>query len=418
MAKNIRIKSASGDILSYYIDDSASSLLTLYSSTKLLKELIDQPIIRPRFRFHWLNSDETVKAIIPEEDIILGGSYQENYQNGQRRSLSFSLHNETKRYTPNINGIWTGTKFSFDMGLELENGIVIWFPKGVYSVTNANISHSVGVKQVDVELGDKFSDLEGASGTLETTYTIPPGMVIEEVIRDILYSSKGNGDMLDPIPFIYDSSFKGRVTQQTISEQAGSTYGAILLQLATQLSAEIFYDVEGHLNIVPINNVTNDADKPIIYHFYEDKGDFGSNNLSFNLSEIINRVVVIGATINSEVRDATAVNDDTASPLCYQRIGYRTAAPINDNNITSTLLAQERADYELRNKLILKSSASNDVRFNPLLLVNNLVTVTDEYYGFEQEKFLLQSISCPIDYSGSMSITSANARNLPFIVGG
>lgn len=418
MNKMIRFKTGSGDLLSYYMDVSAANLLTYYSSTDLLKAEIDKPIIRPRFRFHWLNEDETVRDILPTEDIVLGGSYSENYQNGQRRSISFNLHNETGKYTPSINGIWTGAKFSYDMGLELENGATIWFPKGVYGVNGANPSHSPGTKEVSIELGDKWSFLEGNAGTLHTTYVIEPGMLIEEVIQDILYTDKGNGQMLDPIPFIYDSSFKGKVTQATITEQAGSTYAALLLQLATQLGAEMFYDVEGHLNIVPINSVTNDVDKPIIYHLYAEKGDIGSNNLNFELNDIVNRIIVVGATVNSNVCKATAINDDAASPLCYQRIGYRTGSPINDNNITSDILAQERADYELRKKLILKSTANVDTRFNPLLTVNNLITITDDFFGFQQEKFLLQSISCSIDYSGTMSISASNARNLPFVVGG
>lgn len=416
--RTIKTRFSSGDILSYYADMSSADILSYYSSVNLLKREIEREIIRPRYRIHWLNEDETVRRILPESDIVLGGSYSENYQNGQRRSLSFSLHNELGQYTPSINGIWTGAKFGFDMGLELNNGAVIWFPKGKYLITSANVNHGVGTKTVDISLSDKFSIFEGATGTLETSVTIPPGSLIEEIIQNILWKQKGDGSMLDPIPFIYDFSFKGKKTQATITQQAGSTYGQLLLSLATQLSAEMFYDVDGHLNVVPINNVTNDVDKPIIYHFFEERGDFGSNNLSYDMNDIVNRVVVIGANVNSEICDAIAVNDDPSSPLCYQRIGYRTGSPINDNNITSTRLAQERADYELRNKLILKSSVSNDVRYNPLLSVNNLITVSDDYYNFKQEKFLIQSISCPLDYSGTMSISSSNVRNLPFVVGG
>jgi hypothetical protein len=53
--------------------------------------------------------------------------------------------------------------------------------------------------------------------------------------------------------------------------------------------------------------------------------------------------------------------------------------------------------------------------FNPLLSVNNLIGVTDEYYGIEQEKFIIQSINYPIDSSGTMSVSCSNVRNLPFI---
>ncbi|HCY73092.1 MAG TPA: hypothetical protein DHU75_02920 [Rikenellaceae bacterium] len=285
-------------------------------------------------------------------------------------------------------------------------------------VTNISVSEDSSQKNVSVEMADKFAVLTGKTGTLETTYTIGPNRLISDIIKDILKTDLGNDSQLDPKPFILDNALKGKKTQATISKSAGDTFGAIILELATQMSAEVFYDVEGHLTFVPIDYVSNDIDKPILYQFYDYQGDFGSNNLTFDFDGIINRIIVIGNNINGGVCRATAVNDDPSSPLCYQRIGYHTGSPINDSNITSNILAQERADYELRNKLILKSTASNSVRFNPLLLVNNLVGVTDEFYGFNQEKFLLQSISYSIDYSGSMSISSSNARNLPFVVGG
>ena len=408
MDKFIRSRNvSSGDLFVYYGG---------YDSVSTIKQEINKLISRPRFRFHTLNSDESVRAILPSEDIILGGSYNENYQSGQRRNISISLYNESGKYTPSINTFWAGAKFSFEMGLELENGGVIWFPRGVYSLINIAPNHEPGSKTVSLELGDKFAILEGAEGTIENSYVIPPGVDIEDVVKDILTFEKGNGDMLDSKSPIFDPSFKGKKTQATIVKDAGSTFGSIILELATMLSAEVFYDIEGHLNFVPISEVSNDGDKPILFDFYDHKGDFGSSSLSFDLNSIVNRVVVIGANINGGICDATAVNDDPTSPLCYQRIGYRTASPINDTNITSDVLAQERASYELRQKLVLKSSFSIPVRFNPLLLVNNLISVTDEFYGFKQERFLIQSISCPIDYSGTMNVTSTNIRNIPFVV--
>lgn len=401
---------ASGDVLSYYNDDELSSV-----SIDFVKAQLNQSVLKPRFRIHWLNEDETVKTILPEEDII-SGSYSENYQNGQRRSLSITLFNEDGRYKPSINGIWANVKFSFEMGLELNDTSVLWFPKGVYEVTSVSITHEPGNNAVSMELSDKFSVLEGKSGTLETSFLIDVGVEAEDVIRDILRYQKGDGNMLDPKEFIYDSSFKGKLIEAQISKEAGSNFGEIINEIATQLSAEVFYDTEGHLNFVPINYVSDDIDKPIIYQIYDHAGDFGSNNLSFDLNSVVNRIIVIGSSVNGEVCQAISVNDDPSSPLCYQRIGYRTDSPINDTNITNTILAKERADYELRTKLILKASASVSVMYNPLLLVNNFIGVTDEFYSFEQELFLIQSISVDFD-SGTMSLSCTNARNIPFVVG-
>ena len=404
---------ASSDILSYYSADNAVN----YSIEQIKQEIDNSPIIKPRYRIHILNADETVKEDIPEEDVVSGGSYNENYLNGQRRSLSFSLYNFHKKYTPSINGLWAGVKLNLELGIEI-GGTVVWFPKGTYAITSINASHKQGETSVAVEASYKFSILEGADGLLETSYTIPVGSEIHEAIRDLLRTPKGNGEPLDPLDIIYHSALKGKTTQATITKVTGDTVGSIILDLATQLNAEVFYDIEGHLNVIPINSVTDDQDKTIIYHFYDEIGGVEGLDLSFDLNEIVNRIIVIGSTNNSETYRAVAVNDNPGSPLCYQRIGYRTASPISDSNITSSVLAQERANYELRQKLIVKSSSSVSVRYNPLLLVNNLITITDDFYGLNQTRFLIQGISCSLDYSGTVSLSISNIQNFTFLTSG
>ena len=190
----------------------------------MLKDIISNRILAPRFRFHWLNPDETVKVDIPEEDIILGGSYNENYQNGQRRNISISLYNYTGKYTPSINNLWKGTKFSFECGLEIDDaGTVIWFPKGIYVVTNISVSENSSQKNVSVEMADKFAVLTGKTGTLETTYTIGPNRLISDIVKDILKTDLGNDSQLDPKTFILDNALKGKKTQATISKSAGDS---------------------------------------------------------------------------------------------------------------------------------------------------------------------------------------------------
>lgn len=412
---------ASGDVLSYSVSalgQSNAADLAKYSSYAQIERLVRSRTIYPRFRIYVLNSDETVKYELPQKDILLGGSYSENYQNGQRRSLSLTLNNESGDYTPSINGLWVNTKFLFEVGMQVpDSNLIVWFSKGVFVITDISPSRTAEKKTVSLSLSDKFNFLEGASGVLSSSYTIPVGTVIEDAIQDILYYNNGDGNVLDPKPMIYHSSFKGKTTQQTISESEGSSWGSVILKLADMLSAEVFYNTDGQLTLVPLVEVSNDGDKPVLYNFAANEGDFQDSDFSYDFSSVINRVIVIGANVNGASCDAIAVNDDPSSPLCYQRIGYRTADPISDSNITSKILAQERADYELRKQLIAKTTISNSVYFNPLLTVNNLVTITDDFYGLVRERFLLQSISFSLNYDGLMDITSSNIRNLPFTNG-
>ena len=370
----------------------------------------------PRWRIYVLFPDEVINYEIPNEDIKLGGSFNENYQDGQRKSLSFSLYNESGKYSPNINMFWANTRLRLDMGVELVSGETVWFQAGIFVVSNAQDSVSTSEKMVQITAKDKFSLFEDKTGTIESTYEIPEGTEIEEVFKTILLSDMGDGTPFDVKPIIYHSSFKGKKTQATISKSAGETYGSILLELATQLSAEIFYNSQGCLTLVPTNETSLDVDKPLLFDFAEENGDFSSLDFSFDMSSIVNKIVVIGSSIKGQVVSATAVNDDAASPLCYQKIGYRTGSIINDSNITTEVLAQERAQYELRKQLILKSSTSISILFNPLLSVNNLITITNEHFGLSHERFLIQSISCSLDYSGTMSVTISNIKNLPSLM--
>lgn len=400
---------SSGDILSF-LQDVKGGIIPISS----IKEQIQGSISTPHFRFHFLNEDESTRELIPPEDIILGGSYSETYQDGQRRTLSFSLFNYDGKYTPGINSIWANTKISFEQGIELEDGSITWFKKGVYGVTSVSPSLDTSARTVSVEAADKFSILEGKRGTLGSSYVIPPGVKIIDVVRDLLNLQNGNGAMLDPAAIIYDSALYDKKTEATITKDAGDTVGSIILELAQMMSAEVFYNSEGNLTFIPQSDSTNDIDKPIIYQFFDSNGDFSSLSFSFSFEDIVNRIIVVGGSVNGGVSRAVAENNDASSPLSVQRIGYRTGNIINDSNITSDQLAQERADYELRQSLILKTSSSTNVPYNPLLSVNNLVGVTAEFYDFQQEYFLLRQISCPIDYSGMMSISISNTRNFPF----
>ena len=412
----------SGDVVSYSAETSSTAVsyqsLLRYESIKNIRGIINRNTIYPRFRIFVLNDDETVSYQIPNEDIISGGSYQENYQNGSRRTLSFSLYNSDGKYTPSINKFWTNTKIRLDIGLEIpDEEITVWFNRGVFIMNTPNPSHSFNESTVSINCSDKFSVFEGSVGMLSTTTEIPPGVKIKDVIRDVQNVDRGNGSILDPVSMFLDPKFEDAIVQQTISLSAGQTYGELLNQLSTMMSAEIFYDATGRMTIVPIVEVMNDGDKPVLYDYESGAGNLQNADFSLDMESFINSVQVVGANINGRTVMATAENDDPSSPLSIGRIGRRFSSPITDTNITTDVLAKERADYELRQKLIAKSTLTSNVFFNPLLEVNNLVTYTDEFYGLRRDRFLIQSISFSLNYDGMMSLSVSNINNLPFVVG-
>jgi len=415
MAKVIQyVNLSSADILSLTID---SNELYSYETRDVLDIInhINKNIASSTFRIFVLYPDETINYEIDPNDIKLGGSYSENYQNGQRRSLSFTLYNYTGKYNPDINVLPPGTRLRFEMGVELIDGRIVWFTKGIFVISKVSPRHTPQGDEVNISAEDKFSMFENKTGILSDTYEIPTGTPIKEVIESILLLDQSNSVPFDIKPIIYHSSFNDKKTQATITKEIGDTYGSILIDLATQLSAEIFYNSNGNLVITPLQEVSADYSKPLIANYETNNGDLSELNFDIDYNNIVNRVIVIGNSSNGGVYKAVAENNNSASPFCIQRVGGRTGQIIRDSNITSNILAQERADYELRQQLILKTTTSANVLFNPVLEVNNLIAISDHFYNLAQERFLLQSISCSLDYSNQMSISFSNIKNLPFL---
>ena len=379
-----------------------------------LLNLIEGSMITPRYRFFFVNEDDTIQAPLPLEDILQGGNFSENYQNGQRCSMSITLFNQSGKYTPTINKLWTGTKIRFDAGVEQEDETIVWGQKGIFVVTSAQPSYSPDSRTVSISLGDKFARLEGSTGVLSQTYEIPAGSIIFYAVKELLSMQMGNGSPLDSQEPYFHPSLINKVTQAKITKSAGETVGSLILELANHLSAEVFYNAQGRLCFYPLNIVSDDNDKPILYNYLTNKGDLTDLNFSLDYSSIINKIILIGATVNGGVVKAEAVNDDPASPLSVQRIGNRISV-VNDSNIKTKLVAEENARYQLRKQLILKSSVNLTVPYTPLFSVNNLIMVTDDFYNLVKQYFLIQSLSFNLDYSPFMSLTVSNLSNLPFI---
>ena len=379
-------------------------------SMSYLTDVLKRPTIKPRFRLFVLNPDETINYEVPEEDIIINsGNFTENYQNGQRKSVNINLINIDGKYTPSINTIWVHDRFRFDIGLEFD-GQVYWFPRGIYILGNPSADHQDSDKQVSLTLVDKFAVLEGKAGTLEATYEIPVDSDIEQAIMGILTLDNGSGYPIDLKPIIYDRAFKGLKMPYTLSKDAGSTLGEMLLEIGTILNAEVYYNSQGNLCFININETTLDIQKASLWDYSDEDRDYGNATANYDFENAINEVHVVGDNINNKIFSAMAKNENPVSPLCIQRIGRRIEY-INDSNIYSDDLAQQRANYELRKFGILKTTMNIQVSFNPLLFVNNLVTITDKYYNLTRERFLIQSISYTIGNESQMTVSCSNIVN-------
>ena len=377
-----------------------------------LKKLIERPYVKPRYRLSVLTPDEKVDYVIPNSDIVKGSlNYTENYQNGQRRNISVQLINSQKKYTPSVNGIWISTRFRFDIGLEVGNEI-LWFPKGIYILGNVELTRYNSEKVITYQLQDKYAIYEGKTGTLETAYEVELGSNIEDALHGIQNFSLGNGYVLDYKEIIMDPSFKGQKTQSTIRVEQGDNLGSVIDALATQLSAEYYYNTVGNLCFYPINETVDDSSKPIIWTYKKNSIDLQSMNLNYNNEEIVNIVKVVGDNIDNGIYSAVVSNNNPTSPICVEQIGRRMAPTYTEENIWSDDLAYDLARYYLRKSSIISVDFSATVSFNPILTVNNICEIDDDFLDLSREKLLINSISFNSE-NGQMSIEFCNTSNLP-----
>lgn len=379
----------------------------------LLEKIIKRPFVKPRYRISVLNPDETVNYIIPNEDIPVNGiSYTEEYQSGQRRNINLQLINSDGKYTPSINGIWLSTKFRYDIGI-VAGTDTIWFPRGIYVMGNVSLINDASNKMITIQLKDKYAVFEGKMGTLTEAYEIELGSDVEDVLKGLMNFTMGNGYILDTQPVILDSSFIGFKTQSTIRVEEGGNFGEIISALATQLSAEYYYNNLGNLCFYPLNETVDDSNKPVIWVFEKLNRELHNMSLDYANEEVINTVKVVGDNISNGIYSAVVTNENPRSPICVQQIGRRIAPKYSEANVWSNDLATDLANYYLRQSSFVSVDFSCEVGFNPILTVNNIIEVENEFLGLQREKLLLTSISYSSE-DGLMTLKLCNTKDLPF----
>ena len=375
----------------------------------------------PIERISVLYPDESVNYIIPNDHIIQDGiGYTENYVNGSRRTLSLKFVNiqsyENNKpifpYMPNVDRLWFGTKIKYEQGI-LYNGREYYFPKGIYIINNFDSQNNFQARDVMYQCVDKFGLFEGSTGILNDGYEIPVDTPCEDVFRDILNLSNADGYVNDLKHCIIDSKYTNWKTQATIRVDAGGTIADIVEQVATQMSAEYYYNTVGNLFIYPNNESMNDVNKPVLWSY--DENDISGLQYSIQ-DEIINVVKVIGNNVDGRIYTAIAKNTRLSSPINIYRIKERNLQPINSPNISSDEMAQELADFNLRNKTILSTKQTLEVTYNPLLFVNNIIEITNKELGMHRDRYIINSIS-RTSGSATMQIDISNLTNLPIIGG-
>lgn len=391
---------------------------------------VQSATLYPVIKVELLDQFENAYAEISEEITDNSGSIQSTLQQGVRNTVSFSIFDPAGKFIPNANNklFWVRKKFKLYVGLATEqkaiqlngqttgiSGDIFWFSKGIYIITDINAQKdSSGNQTISFTGVDKYGAFTNDTGYGEMigTFSFDIGMSISYVIKNVLKQDIGNGQMLDPLEPIIDPDLQEYKLQLTFSKGPGSYIGDLLNDLATTLHADIYYDMDGHLNVKKSLNFDEYKNVQNQWDFTEGSAEYISAQINYQLKNIANYIYVVGDNpLGGQIPVAIAENNDARSPLSVAKIG-RKSRYIEKSTIYSQQEAEDYAQYILKTACLLGNQISFTCTLIPSLELDNTFSLTDSYYQYDRQEFIITAITYPIGV-GTMSISGSNIKELP-----
>ena len=397
---------------------------------KEYRQAIESSTLYPVIKVELLDQYENAYTEISEEIIDTGGSISSTLQQGVRNTVQFSIFDPLGTFIPNANNklFWIRRKFKLYSGLATEQqavqvngktqgivGDIFWFSKGVYIITDISAQKDSSGNQIVSFTGvDKFGAFTNDTGYGEMvgTFSFDAGMTISYIIKNVLKQDIGNGEMLDPIEPIIDPSLQDYQLELSFSKGPGSYIGDLLNDLATTFHADIYYDMDGHLNVKKALNFDEYKNVQNQWDFRYGEAEYISSQVNYQLKNVANYIYVIGDNpMGGEIPVATAENNDPRSPLSIQKIGRKTRY-FEKSTVYSYQEALDYANYILKQSCLLGNAITFNCSLIPHLELDNTFSLTDPFYNYNREEFIITAITYPLG-SGNMQITGSNIKELP-----
>lgn len=391
---------------------------------------VQSATLYPVIKVELLDQFENAYTEISEEITDNSGSIQSTLQQGVRNTVSFSIFDPAGKFIPDANNnlFWVRKKFKLYVGLATEqkaiqlngqttgiSGDIFWFSKGVYIITDISAQKdSSGNQTISFTGVDKYGAFTNDTGYGEMigTFSFDLGMSISYVIKNVLKQDIGNGQMLDPLEPIIDPDLQEYKLQLAFSKGPGSYIGDLLNDLATTLHADIYYDMDGHLNVKKSLNFDEYKNVQNQWDFTEGSAEYISAQVNYQLKNIANYIYVIGDNpLGGQIPVAIAENNDARSPLSIAKIG-RKSRYIEKSTIYSQQEAEDYAQYILKTACLLGNQISFTCTLIPSLELDNTFSLTDSYYQYDRQEFIITAITYPIGV-GTMSISGSSIKELP-----
>lgn len=353
------------------------------------------------------------------------GSITINKEQGCRRSCSLSIIDRSGKYIPQKDSsFWYNRKFKIFIGLQVDEDLY-WFSQGVFITKSANSNG----RRLNVEGVDKYGFLDGTLNArmclVEYQASVTnskKGTNIATLIKDTLMLDLGNNIPLDPVEPIIDPIFYNVTLYDDIVVDEGGYLGEIFDKIAEMYGANIYYDVNGRLRMERVFNYN----LPSWYRHLSPQFELSETeitetdiNYTYNYDGV-NIITVTTDNTSGKIYSYTAKNENPQSPVNINAVGYKGLdggtyyIPLGDTSEESgEEKCRQQAEYMLLQHTCMSTGISYNLPITPHLNVDNTVRVSNDYYNFDKQLFIVNSITMPLSAT-EMSIEATNLQWLPF----
>lgn len=339
-----------------------------------------------------------------------GGSITVDANSDIRRSCSIDLVvNRQSLAVAENSEIWLERYVKIYQGIDNpRTKETVWWNMGIFLINNPSRTFDIVTNTLSFEGLDLMAKLTGArNGQLPAMATlVPAGSNVADVVRDTITQLGGFSNYL-----IEDI---GNTVPYDIKMDTGATIYELLVKLRDLYSNwEMFFDVDG---VFHFQQITNGINEPVVVNFNElNQKLITSETVNLDFENVKNNIIVYGRLLDDGTQVMAMANDNIEdSPFSIDKIG-KINYIVNDEQIYSNKLAQDRANYEL----FMHARMNDNITLNtvPIPWLND-VNIKIAYTNIEDNiegQFLIKSLSIPLDISTPLIITAIKVYNNPLI---
>ncbi len=228
--------------------------------------------------------------------------------------------------------------------------------------------------------------------------------------------ANGNNILITALP----ENYKPAVTEQsiflnpyTMTTETGKTLADMILEYATILFADVYYDENGYLRFVARDRTKQDQsvyNKELIWHFTVEEKELLGLELTNAFDKVYNDIIVLGQIIGGKQMKARIQNQDPASDTNVEKIGIKTKPPYESDQYYSNQLCLELAGYYAQIDMAMDRTGT--VKALPIyhMDVNKLITLSTPNNKMKREEFLVTGYTLPLNPIGQMSLNVTNLK--------